>query len=684
MRLFKDIAHCFFGKNCENVSNTPLFGVRLVVVICALLMNTTVPMAAQTSDKDVKTVIRAWRLPNDLGVADTVVIDSSFLNLPMKEMPHTYSIANSYNGNLVSPIESKIYFDRQDKIDFLFARAYMPYILTPGDVRFYNTTTPYSTIAYKKGFTTYREENDLDFSFTANLTPDFNLGLTLNYLNAVGHYNLQSGKRFNGSVFGSYDGTHYGCRGAVTFNTLSNFENGGIVSDSVDYLSSSLKTEDIPVNLEAMSEYKYISGFLNHHYSICVERERRVTPDSVTIDYVPVTTFMHTFEVNQSTKRYVEQQADQGFYAHRYFDRRNTRDTANVLNIRNTLAVTFEEEFNKWLRFGATVYAVNECQRYAFSVPETTDSTVNIINNDYDFMLANPLLLHSDSLTGHQWVNNTWVGGSIYKNTGKYIRYGFTGDVCVVGYKLGEFKVNGHINTDFRVGKDTMRISASAYVKNEQPDYFLQHYRSNHYYWNNDFRKTYRFYVGGEWAYPTKYVQPSINVGFENLTHYIYFGEDGLPVQHEGNIQVLAVDAQLNFRTKRFGMDNNVVYQLSSDKALPLPSVALYHNIYYRDCWFKALDVQIGVDMRYHTAYYAPLLNPATGQFCIQHKEKVGNYPILNVYANFYVRSLRLKLFAHFTHFNQYFMKHKNYYSMSGYPLNPPIFRAGLAWHFYK
>ena len=48
----------------------------------------------------------------------------------------------------------------------------------------------------------------------------------------------------------------------------------------------------------------------------------------------------------------------------------------------------------------------------------------------------------------------------------------------------------------------------------------------------------------------------------------------------KGNIQVLAVDAQLNFRTKRFGMDNNVVYQLSSDKALPLPSVALYHNIY--------------------------------------------------------------------------------------------------------
>lgn len=669
---------------------TPKMGVasavRIVLAITLLLIGGShLPLQAQNNEKNIRTIIRSWQLPDDLAVADTVAVDSSYIDFPMKEMPHTYSIANSYNGNLISPIEAKIYFDRQDKVDFLFARAYMPYILTPSDVRYYNTTTPYSTIAYKKGFTTYREENDLDFSFTANLTPDFNLGLTLNYLNAVGHYDSQAGKRFNGSVFASYNGSHYSCQGAVTFNSLSNFENGGIATnDSVNYLGSSLQPEDIPVNLEAMSGYKYISGFFNHRYSICVERERKVTPDSVVIDYIPVTTFLHTFEVNQSTKRYVEQQAQQGFYADTYFNHSTTRDTANVLNIRNTLAVTFEEEFNKWLRFGATVYAVNECQRYAYSLPSQSPIYTEMFDNDYNLMLSNPLQLQTDTTMGHHWRNNTWLGGALYKRTGKYIRYGFAGDVCLAGYKLGEFQVNGNIDTDFRVGKDTMRISADAYIKNEQPDYFLQHYRSNHFVWNNDFQKTYRFYVGGTVAYPTRYVQPSVKVGFENLTRYIYFNEAGLPVQHEGNIQVLAVDARLNFRTEHFGMDNNVVYQLSSDKALPLPSIALYHNIYYQDCWFKALDVQFGVDMRYHTAYYAPLLNPATGQFCIQTKEKVGNYPVLNVYANFYVRSLRLKLFAHFTHFNQYFMKHKTYYSMPDYPLNPPVFRAGLAWHFYK
>ena len=264
------------------------------------------------------------------------------------------------------------------------------------------------------------------------------------------------------------------------------------------------------------------------------------------------------------------------------------------------------------------------------------------------------------------------------------MRYGFQGDVCVVGYKIGEFKVDGHVNGDFPIGKYHLLMKANAYIKNQTPDWFLQHYRSNHYRWDNNFQKTYRFYVGGEVAFPTRYVQPKVKVGFENLTRYIYFAQGGLPVQHAGNIQVLSVDAQLNIRTKRFGMDNHVVWQLSGSEAIPLPAIVLYHNIYYYDSWFRrAMDVQFGVDMHYHTAYYAPVINPATGQFCIQQTDRVGNFPVLNVYANFYVRLLRLRFFAHFTHWNEYFMA-KNYFTMPGYPVNPPQFRAGVAWHFYK
>ena len=116
---------------------------------------------------------------------------------------------------------------------------------------------------------------------------------------------------------------------------------------------------------------------------------------------------------------------------------------------------------------------------------------------------------------------------------------------------------------------------------------------------------------------------------------------------------------------------------------MPLPALTMYNNLYYHGTWFRAMDAQIGVDLRYFTRYYAPLLNPALGQFCVQSKTQVGTYPVMSVYANFYVRAIRLKFFAQYQHFNASFMN-KQYFGMPDYPLAPDMFRAGLAWHFYK
>lgn len=618
-------------------------------------------------------VIKAWTLPHPLALADTLnTIDSSFINFPMRDVLYDYSILNTYNGNIVSPVQSAIYFSRTRKTESIFATPYDPYTITPQDVKFYNTQTPYSTISYKKGFKTYHPENDLRFACTGNLSPKLNLGLALNYLNGVGHYMNQEAKTVNGDVFGSYNGNHYSIQAAFTFNTLSNFENGGL-QNTAD-MHGGLKPEDIPVNLQAMSGFRYLAGYINHYYSICVEREQNVhyrqrneqgkweEKDSTRTVYVPVTTFRHVLDINEQTRRYIEKEPTT-FFPDTWRTPDGTRDSAATLTIRNTLSVTFEEEFNTKLKFGALVYAYNECQRHLNALGDT--------------------LMSPDSIFAYKWTNNTFVGGQLYKNNGKIIRYGFGGDVCVVGYKIGEFQVNGHLNARFRVGKDSMTVAANAFFRNETPDYYLQHYLSNHYKWDNDFRKLLRLRVGGEIAYPTKWVTARLKVNYENITHHIYFDIDGLPKQSEENISVLAGDLQLNLTTPYVNLDNSVVYQYSSSDLMPLPSVALYSNLYYHGLWFKALDAQIGADVRYNTAYYAPLLNPATGQFCLQDKQKVGNYPILSVYANFYVRLIRLRFFAQYQHFNASFMN-KQYYAMPSYPLNPDEFRAGLAWHFYN
>lgn len=597
-------------------------------------------------------------------IADTVEVDTSYVNLPMREPLYDYSISSADNGQLVSPAQSRDFFARTQRVDDPFGVAYDAYTPTARTVQYYNTKLPFSSIAYKKGFTTYHEENDLQFLFTGNLNPRANLGLALNYLTDAGHYANQAGKTFNGQVFGSYNGKHYNMHSAFSWNALSHFDNGGV--KDVAELNGTLRSEDIPTRLNAMVGYRYLSGYTHHSYSITTTR---ITADSDTV-YVPMMTFNYSFECNNSNRRYIEQTAQQGFYPNTYYNPTSARDSSDVLTIGNTISATFEEEFNRVLRFGATVYAYNETQRHLLQTASDT------------------LYSTTDSLFTRRWSNNLFVGGALYKNRGRWVHYGFDGRVCVLGYKIGEFAVDGHVDGDFRLGKDTIYLTAKASVRNETPSYYLRHYHANHRMWDDELiGKTYHIYAGAAIRYPTQWVKPGLEFQFDNIARYVWVDASGTPRQHSGNIQVLSGHIDCDITTPWVNLENKVLVQYSTcDSILSLPTVTLYHNLYYHGWWArKALYAQIGADLRYFSRYYAPLLDPSTSLFRSQTETKVGNYPVLHVYANFYVKSLRLRFFAQYQHINRLFMRtNTNCQTMPGYAFNPDLFRAGAAWQFYR
>jgi len=622
----------------------------------------------------IRTVVKTWQMPSFSAVADTIPFrDTLMLNYHDVDVQNDYSMSNATNGNvLVSPLQSRVINDRRQTIDDPFAWSLTPYVVTPQEQRYFNTTTPFSTVAYKRGFVAGHEEHDIDFLFTGNIGKALNLGLEMDYLNSLGHYANTAGKLYRGSVWGSYDGAHYSMHAAFGWSSLSTFDNGGL-SDISD-LTSTLSTEDMPVNLNAMTGYRYLSGYLHNQYAISKEREyhdsieviedgRRVKHDTIRVDYIPLMTFSHIFETNNSNRRYIEQTADQGFYDTTYYNSSKTRDTTDVLTIRNTLAVTFCEAYNTKLKFGITAFAMNECQRF--------------LNDSVPY----------DSIYDYRWTNNTFVGGAIHKHSGAHIHYNVEGQVCVVGYKIGEFDVNGRLETKFQAGKYPMLLSARAYAKSVKPHWYLQHFRSNHLRWENTFGFTYRFLGGASIAYPTQWVKPRIDFTFENQTNPIYVSyADWQPKQYKGNVQIITGDVSLDITTPWINLENRAVIQHSTnDSVLPVPTVILQHRLYYHGTWFRALDAQIGVDLRYFTKYHAPILCPATGMFATQQSETIGNYPWMNVYASFYVRSIHLRFFAHYQHLSYHFWpKSTDYMTMPGYPTNRDVFRAGLAWHFYN
>ena len=102
------------------------------------------------------------------------------------------------------------------------------------------------------------------------------------------------------------------------------------------------------------------------------------------------------------------------------------------------------------------------------------------------------------------------------------------------------------------------------------------------------------------------------------------------------------------------------------------------------------LHCDFGADVRYFTRYYAPDYAPNIGQYAVQvntntsggdSRVQVGNYPIVNVYANFFLKHARF--FIMMSHINAG-MGNKDYFLTPHYPLNERILRIGLSWNFFN
>jgi len=608
----------------------------------------------EAQDTIVNQFLKNWKIVDMFGTVDTIATDTVHLNFQHKNFIDNFSIASSYNGNLGSPIQSKVFTDRPEGSGFLFADPYFPYLQTITSNRFYKTKTPFSTLKYTTGGTNYRESDDVGFLFTANANKNLNFGALLDYIYARGEYKNQSVKRFAGSLFGSYTGKKYSASGVISTNSLSNLENGGIAD--VSYILNppyGYETpENIPVRIGvgAQSSFKQSQLYFNHQYSLGFEREVKRANDSIEKVFVPVTRFIHTLKIDNFQKRYFENSPERNFYKNTFYTQ--TNDTAALLRVSNRIAVNLAEEFNKWMRFGLTAYLHNDVEHFAY---------------------------HRDSLLNDSLLTNIKVGGVLAKELGQKFTYRITGEVGLVGYKAGDILLSGVAGTQFKLWKDTIALRATAFSSTNEPDFFLQQYESNHFKWSNNFSKIFRTHIGGTFAIPTKKLSVDFNI--ENISKCIYFDTLAMPVQHDGSVQLLSIKLNKDFRFGPFGLDNIIVYQESlNEEVLPLPRLTLYHNLFYTDKWFKVLSVQAGAYMRYHTSYYAPSYMPATGQFYNQRTMKIGNYPVMSVYLNIHLR--RTRFFAEYYHINELFMKGV-YYSMPNYPINPASFKMGLTWNFY-
>jgi len=394
-------------------------------------------------------------------------------------------------------------------------------------------------------------------------------------------------------------------------------------------------------------------------------------------EYVPVTSFIHTLNYDYANRIYQAYEWPRDYYKNSSY----YKDEADVLQgdsiyditrhyrIKNTFALNLLEGFNKWAKAGLKAFITSDFRH--FTLPDT--------------------LGHSQSYNEH----NVSVGGQLSKTQGSLIHYNATLETWLVGQDAGQLKVDGYADLNIPLFGDTLQIAGHAYFHRLNPIFYQRHFHSKYLWWDDtDMKKEIRTHIEGRLSFPK--TRTMLRVSVDHLTNYTYFaqsyttGSDSrthheLTVnQSAENIALLTLQLEQAVRLGILNWESQVTYQKSSHSILAVPDLNIYSNLYLKFRINKVLNVELGGDVRWFTAYEAPDYNPLIGQYAIQNNGennlKIGNYPWVNVYANLKLKQARF--YVMMSHMN--YSSGNSYFLTPHYPTNQRVLRFGVSWNFFN
>lgn len=392
-------------------------------------------------------------------------------------------------------------------------------------------------------------------------------------------------------------------------------------------------------------------------------------------EYVPVTSFIHTVKFDNYRRIYEAYQTPADYYLNEYYDAgRLTGDSiydqTKHWHMKNTFAIAMLEGFNKWAKAGLKAFAGYDLRHYELPTMEGGFEKYN------EHVLS--------------------VGGQLSKQEGKTLHYNAVAEIGLTGVDAGTLAIDGNVDVNIPFLGDTLQVRGDAFFHRETPSFYYRNYHARHLWWENDLDKTIHTRIMGTLSFPKTHTK--LRVAVDEIKNYTYFSqsyditEKGLrtgvmvtPMQESGGINLLTAQLEQNFRLGILNWENQFTYQHSSkESVLPVPAFNAYTNLYIKFKVVKVLNVDLGADMRYFTSYEAPDYSPYMGQYTVQgngeNNVKIGNYPIVNVYANVHIKHTRF--FVMMSHINAG-QGDKNYFFAPHYPINERVFRIGVSWNFF-
>ena len=632
--------------------------------------------------------VKMFRVDTKLATVIPVETDTAIFNF--QNLHFTDGLNGEYNylGNMGSPRQSRIFFNRKSDGQFIFTDALDFFLVTPAEYNFVNTKSPWTNLSYYRAGTKINGEERIKAKFGVNANKRTGLGFDFDYLYGRGLYDHQSTAYANGSFFAYHHGERYSVNGLFSYNKLRLAENGGLQDDryitNPEAMAEGKKTyrpADMPTNLKNTWNEDFVrTALLAHDFKLGYYKARTDSlPDTVIVnyDFIPVSKVFHTLEASSNSRRFIDYENTKNYYAQNFLPY-DSIDATEYMRMRNTVGLTLIEGINKWIPFGASAYLSYDYRQ--FTLPDS----IGGIGRDHTHTYKE---------------NNISLGGNIKRTLGQAFHFDATAETVLAGTDLGAFNIEGNANLNFRLWKDTVKLSAEGYMKNTNPSFYYRRYHSQHYWWDNDLHKEFRTRLGGSLAIERWGTR--LYAGIENIKNYTYlagtpymsadYGSKPLSLssitarQHSGNIQVVSSTLYQDFKLGVLHWDNELTVQYSSDESvLPLPLLNVYSNLYLQFTYAKVLRIQLGADARYFSRYYAPDYAPALEQFFVQegdHRIEVGGYPFINAYANFHLKQVRF--YVMYYHVTQGVLDKTESFLAPHYPVNPRLFKLGFSWNFW-
>ncbi|MEI7801550.1 MAG: putative porin [Bacteroidota bacterium] len=562
-------------------------------------------------------------------------------------------------GSNATPAFKTVYHSQYDAdLKWGMTESVTPYLLTPDKLKFYNTVKPYTHLFYVTGS---KLEQQLVGTHTQNIGRNSNVGFEFTRHGVPGFYQRQHANIFNVDVFANVKtkNERYELSPYIIFNRLKWELNGGVNEDSVFTNPLLIDKSLAQVNLNNASASLRGNNYGAYQsYSWGNKYVTKINDTTFQSHYNSNVRLLHQIDFSKYGYRYSDDTLDFSFYPQQiYLSTDSTHDTSSYSDLHNEIALQWGEI--KSLDSTNTVYRMLPFKIYA----------------SHD--------LHRFTYHSTAFVNELKAGveltSNFMKNKTEIRKLHFYLDANAGTLSTGDFEYhfNSYLSYHlwgaqyFHFVVESNRIPAA---------WTMNHYYSNHYFWNNSFTPSTESFV--EIAFTAFKNYSNFGLKYMMNQNPIYYSVTAAPAQYNGTLNGWCIYISENFKFGKIHLDNEIGINLLDEKVFSYPTYVGKHSLYFEGNLFKkALGLCTGLEINYVSDYYAPRFNPANLTFYQQNTLLLKYYPVADYFINLKIKSARI--FLRLENLDQHLF-YPGYFTSPDYPAADRSFKFGVSWMFWN